>query len=258
MCAGDMIGPREERRSQVHTFFLLKYFTKWAEAESFTKIEVPHLIRFIMRNIFARFGLPKAFVSDNGPKFKSTQMATFCKRFRVEHYLSSPSPYYPQGNGQAGASNKTNIRIVSKTVEWRTGGDRLDSLKKEKKDSAKFHLVYLVQMVFAVYHQRNFLNLISSHRRQDVRLLIQRESQLWNLSSRSWFHISYFKYFVMLKVPHVIMFEILSSAKFPGKKQSEWGKSTHGITLSVFVRLKSWVSVSHYMMFLLPYFHLFT
>jgi transposase InsO family protein len=103
---------------------LLKYFTKWAEAESFTKIEAAHLIRFIMRNIFARFGVPKAFVSDNGPKFKSTQMATFCKRFRVEHHFSSP----PQGNGQAEATNKTLIRIVSKTVESRTRGDWPDRL----------------------------------------------------------------------------------------------------------------------------------
>jgi hypothetical protein len=72
-----------------------EYLTKWAEAESFVKIEASHLIWFIMMNIFARFGVTKAFVSDNGPQFKSTKMEDFFKQFRVDHHFSSP--YYPQG-----------------------------------------------------------------------------------------------------------------------------------------------------------------
>ena len=46
-------------------------------------------------------------------------MKTFCSKFRIHHHFSAP--YYPQGNGQAEATNKILIRILERTVE--TGRD---------------------------------------------------------------------------------------------------------------------------------------
>lgn len=50
------------------------------------------------------------------------------------------------------------------------------------------------------------------------------EGQLWNWSSRCWFHISYFSNFVMLEVPHVIISEMLESGKFPAPGGSGRGE----------------------------------
>ena len=46
-------------------------------------------------------------------------MKTFCSKFRISHHFSAP--YYPQGNGQAEATNKILIRILERTVK--TGRD---------------------------------------------------------------------------------------------------------------------------------------
>ena len=47
------------------------------------------------------------------------EMKTFCSKFKIYHHFSAP--YYPQGNGQAEATNKILIRILERTVE--TGRD---------------------------------------------------------------------------------------------------------------------------------------
>ena len=40
--------------------------------------------------------------------------------YQVKHHQSSP--YYPQGNGQAEATNKTLIKIINKMSQEYTGG----------------------------------------------------------------------------------------------------------------------------------------
>lgn len=44
-----------------------------------------------------------------------------CEKYNIEHYKSSP--YYPQGNGQVEAINKTLIRIVEKTAKRHNASD---------------------------------------------------------------------------------------------------------------------------------------
>ncbi|WP_409197505.1 DDE-type integrase/transposase/recombinase, partial [Klebsiella pneumoniae] len=68
-----------------------------------------------MRNIITRFGIPHTFVTDNGPQFISQELRELCDRYGIA--LHHSSPYYPQGNGQAEATNKTLIKIVKKTCE---------------------------------------------------------------------------------------------------------------------------------------------
>ena len=45
------------------------YFTKWVEAEPVAQIREMDIIKFIRINILSRFGIPRAFVSDNGTQF---------------------------------------------------------------------------------------------------------------------------------------------------------------------------------------------
>ena len=49
--------------------------------------------------MFARFGLPKQLVSDNGPQFTSDEFEQFLVRNGVSHIRSSP--YHPSTNGAA-------------------------------------------------------------------------------------------------------------------------------------------------------------
>lgn len=52
-------------------------------------------------------------VTNNGRPFKN-QDVELCEQFHIQHRFSTP--YYPRGNGQAEASNKTILKIFKKIV----------------------------------------------------------------------------------------------------------------------------------------------
>lgn len=48
----------------------------------------------ILRSLFARLGMPKLLVSDNGIQFKSAEFAHFCNQNGIEH--NTTAPFHPQ------------------------------------------------------------------------------------------------------------------------------------------------------------------
>ncbi|XP_028076848.1 uncharacterized protein LOC114278894 [Camellia sinensis] len=70
---------------------------------------------FIKENMIYRFGVPKVVLSDNGTPFVNRHVGRLLDAYQIKHHKSSP--YYPQGNGQAEATNKTLIRILSKMMD---------------------------------------------------------------------------------------------------------------------------------------------
>ena len=89
-----------------------EYFTKWAEAVPFWKATGGAVANFIKENIIVRFGVPHRIISDNGTPFVNSDVRKMLEFYQVKHHRSSP--YYPQGNGQAEATNKVLIKIISK------------------------------------------------------------------------------------------------------------------------------------------------
>ena len=73
------------------------YFTKWVEAELQAQIREVDVIKFIRRNILSRFGIPQAFVSDNGTQFIRSKFRNLLEQLKIEFYNSTPS--YLQCNG---------------------------------------------------------------------------------------------------------------------------------------------------------------
>lgn len=70
----------------------------------------------VLRNLFARFGIPEQIVSDNGPQFVSTEFERFTKSNGIKHITSAP--YHPATNGQAERSVQTfkqSLRAMSET-----------------------------------------------------------------------------------------------------------------------------------------------
>ena len=75
---------------------------------------------FIKENIIVRFGIPHRIISDNDTPFVNSDVRKMLEFYQVKHHRSSP--YYPQGNGQVVATNKTLIKIISKmSQEYREG-----------------------------------------------------------------------------------------------------------------------------------------
>ena len=91
------------------------YFTKWVKAELLANIKDVDAKRFVWRNIVTRFGVPRTFISDNGLQFDSKAFRRYCCELGITNrYLT---PVYPQGNGQAEASNKVIVNGLKKRLD---------------------------------------------------------------------------------------------------------------------------------------------
>ena len=69
---------------------------------------------FIKSNIFCRFGIPRALISDRGTHFCNRIMDTLLRKYNVTHKVSTA--YHPQTSGQAEVSNQEIKSIIEKTV----------------------------------------------------------------------------------------------------------------------------------------------
>lgn len=76
------------------------------------KSTTAHAVIAALREMWARFGLPRQVVSDNGPPFTSTEFEKFLTDNGVEHIFSAP--YHPASNGAAEVSVKICKRVIKK------------------------------------------------------------------------------------------------------------------------------------------------
>ena len=100
----DVIGNISPPSSKGHGFIILAtdYFTKWVEAEPIQTVTQNAVVKFL-ENIVYRFGIPQTIVSDNASIFER-DVVTFTSKFGIT--MTKSTPYYPQSNGQAEATNK--------------------------------------------------------------------------------------------------------------------------------------------------------
>ena len=112
----DIVGPLPTAPAQ-KKFLLVAtdYFSKWVEAEAYAGIKDKDVTKFVWKNIVCRFGIPHTIIADNGPQFDSIAFRNFCSELNIQNSYSTPR--YPQGNGQAEATNKTLITALKKRLE---------------------------------------------------------------------------------------------------------------------------------------------
>ncbi|XP_070039616.1 uncharacterized protein [Nicotiana tomentosiformis] len=79
---------------------------------------------FLKKNIFTRYGTPRAVVSDGGSHFCNKTFDTLLGKYDVTHKVTTP--YHPQASGQVEVSNREIKSILSKTVN----ANRMDWSKK--------------------------------------------------------------------------------------------------------------------------------
>ncbi|KAF7839558.1 reverse transcriptase [Senna tora] len=112
----DLIGSiNPNSRGKMWILAATELFSKWVEAVALKKANVESVATFIKENIICRFGLPKRILSDNGTPFINKVVSDLLAQFNIMHDKSSP--YYPKGNGQAEATNKSLLRILSIMVQ---------------------------------------------------------------------------------------------------------------------------------------------
>ena len=73
------------------------------------------VLKFIKKNIFAGFGVPRTIISDGGSHFCNRLFAKLLAKYNVTHRVATP--YHPQTSGQVEVSNRQIKAILEKVIK---------------------------------------------------------------------------------------------------------------------------------------------
>uniref|UniRef100_A0A2N9ENN0 Integrase catalytic domain-containing protein n=1 Tax=Fagus sylvatica TaxID=28930 RepID=A0A2N9ENN0_FAGSY len=112
----DLIGPiNPPSGGYIWILAATEYFTKWVEAIPLRKATGAAVDQFHPESISSQdLAFPHKIISDNGTPFVNKDVREVLEHYRIKHRRSTP--YYPQGNRQAEATNRMLLRILSKMV----------------------------------------------------------------------------------------------------------------------------------------------
>jgi len=92
----------------------MDYVSKWVKIIPSRTNDAKVVMKFLVENIFARFGMPRAIISDQGTHFNNQSFDALLKRYSIIYKFATP--YYPQTSGQVEVSNRHIKQILEKTV----------------------------------------------------------------------------------------------------------------------------------------------
>ncbi|XP_039754334.1 uncharacterized protein LOC120629458 [Pararge aegeria] len=105
----DFLGPFRNK----YYLVILDAHSKWLEVEPVPNTSAATVIS-CLRKIFARFGLCKVIVSDNGPPFSSSEYLHYLNKNGIKRILVAP--YHPSSNGAAENVVKTVKLVLKKAI----------------------------------------------------------------------------------------------------------------------------------------------
>ncbi|GJX82061.1 reverse transcriptase domain-containing protein [Tanacetum coccineum] len=111
----DFMGPFTESRGNKYILVVVDYVSKWVEGQALPTNDARVVVKFL-RQLFARFGVPKALISDRGVHFCNSQLEKALQRYDVTQKLSTT--YHPQSNGQTEVTNRAIKRILERSVGY--------------------------------------------------------------------------------------------------------------------------------------------
>ena len=99
-----------------HTYILVgvDYVSKWVEAIPCKTNDHKVVLKFLKANIFSRFGVPKAIISDGGSHFYNKPFENLMDKYVVKHRVATP--YHPQTSGQVELAKREIKTILKKVV----------------------------------------------------------------------------------------------------------------------------------------------
>ncbi|GKC04077.1 reverse transcriptase domain-containing protein [Tanacetum coccineum] len=115
ICGLDFMGPFSNSKGNKYILVAVDYVSKWVEAQALPTKDARIVIKFL-RRLFARFGGPKALISDRGTHFCNSQLEKALQKYGVTHKLSTA--YHPQTNGQTEVTNRAIKHILERSVGY--------------------------------------------------------------------------------------------------------------------------------------------
>nr|GEW22972.1 reverse transcriptase domain-containing protein [Tanacetum cinerariifolium] len=109
----DFMGPFPSLRGNKYILVAVDYLSKWVEAKALPTNDARVVCKFL-KCLFARFGTPRAIISDRGTHVFNDQFTKVMRKYGVTHRLSTA--YHPQTSGQVEVSNRGLKRILERTI----------------------------------------------------------------------------------------------------------------------------------------------
>ncbi|WKA06915.1 hypothetical protein VitviT2T_024793 [Vitis vinifera] len=110
----DFMRPFPMSFSNSYILVGVDYVSKWVEAIPCKHNDHRVVLKFLKENIFSRFGVPKAIISDGGTHFCNKPFETLLAKYGVKHKVAIP--YHPQTSGQVELANREIKNILMKVV----------------------------------------------------------------------------------------------------------------------------------------------
>ena len=110
----DFMGPFPSSFGYIYILVGVGYVSKWVEVMLCKAADHEVVLKFLKENIFSRFGVPKAIMSDGGSHFYNKPFKNLLTKYGVKHKVAIP--YHPQTNGQVELANREIKTILMKVV----------------------------------------------------------------------------------------------------------------------------------------------
>ncbi|GKE16768.1 reverse transcriptase domain-containing protein, partial [Tanacetum coccineum] len=117
--ANEFYGNIPQSRGNKYILVAVDYVSKWVAAQALPTNDVRVVVKFL-RQLFNRFGVPKALISDRRTHFCNSQLEKALQRYGVTHKLSTA--YHLQSNGQTKVTNRAIKRILERSVGYKPKG----------------------------------------------------------------------------------------------------------------------------------------
>ncbi|GJV15990.1 reverse transcriptase domain-containing protein [Tanacetum coccineum] len=132
-----------QRQGNKYILIAVDYLSKWVEAKALPTNDARVVVKFL-KSLFARFGTPRAIISDRGTHFCNDKFDKVMSKYGVTHRLATA--YHPQTSRQVEVSNRGLKRIIERTIgenraSW---SDKLDDALWAFRTAFKTPLVVLL------------------------------------------------------------------------------------------------------------------
>nr|GFB24781.1 reverse transcriptase domain-containing protein [Tanacetum cinerariifolium] len=108
-----LVNVKEKFRNVMKCLKMQFKLSKWVEAKALSTNDARVVVK-ILKFLFARFGTPRAILSDRGTHFCNEQFVKVMLKYGVTHRLSTI--YHPQKSEQVEVSNQGLKRILERMV----------------------------------------------------------------------------------------------------------------------------------------------
>ena len=108
------MGPFPSSFGYTYILVGVDYVSKWVEPVSCRAADHRVVLKFLKKNIFSRFGVPKAIISDGGSHFCNKPFERLLAKYGVKNKVATP--YHPKTSGQVELANREIKTILMKVV----------------------------------------------------------------------------------------------------------------------------------------------